>query len=304
MTALIAGKTREEELKHFLNDESPRVKAAAQFVHDWLENADVKIPEPLESNGPNPDAMVIHDDEVPLRTSDTVFIKNDYSTGVNTLEFEVTVDNEGKDKISDVEVRLLGYPVESLDPPEKKHITIDSIGGKKSKSVSFTFKVKHECVEGEMITSVVFNEGTGERVSAKAGNCFVRSFYDWISPIKTIKKKGENLRKQLKHWGREHEVTRGPEELYDMFLKTFEAKNLYIYHKDKEEKSKVFMSSIYGIGKGDFTDVDIVVSILIVGDKREKVSKVRMDVYSSDPEILHTAASELYETTLSLLGEI
>ena len=64
------------------------------------------------------------------------------------------------------------------------------------------------------------------------------------------------------------------------------------------------MSSIYGIGKGDFTDVDVVVSILIVGNKKEKVSKVRMDVYSSDPEILHTAASEMYETTLSLLGEI
>jgi hypothetical protein len=223
---------------------------------------------------------------------------------VNTVDFEITIINEGEATIKDIEVRVLGYPYESLEPPKQQKKTIKKIEGNQKECVNFTFKVFHECVEGEIITSVVFNEGDGERVSGKAGNCFIRSFYDWMAPVDVSRKDAEKLRKELKYWGREHSVLRDPDELYEMFLKTFQAKNLYIYHKEKDSKKKAFMGSIYGIGKGDFTDIDVIASVLLVGDPKEKVSKVRMDVYSNNPEILHTAASELYETTLRLLGEI
>jgi len=304
MTGLVAGSLKEQDLKKLTSDSNPKVKAAAEFTIDWIQNAPVNVPNLLGDNGLDHEAAIIHDDEIPLRTSDTVFIKNDYSAGVDNIEFEVTVINESEDTITNVEVRLLAFPNESLHSPDEMRIVIDEIKGTKSKRVSFTFKAFNECIEGEMITSVTFTEPSGERVSAKAGNCFVRSFYDWIAPVELSKKTAEKKRKKLKQWGREHQVTRDPNELYEMFMQTFEAMNLHIYHKEKDDKSKAFMGSIYGIGKGQFTKLDIVASILLVGDSKEKVSKVRMDVYSDNPEILHTAASELYEMTLRLLGEL
>ncbi len=304
MTSLVAGSSVESKLKQLTKDDNPKVKAAAEFAISWLDNVEVDLPEKVGDNNQKIDGLLIHDDEVPLRTSDTVSIKNDYSTGVNTVDFEVTLVNESDATISDVEVRVLGFPYESLKPPETRRKTIKKIGGRKSECVNFTFRVFHECVEGEIITSVVFNEGNGERVSGKAGNCFIRSFYDWIAPVDIPRKDAEQIRKDLKYWGREHDVNRDPNELYEMFLNTFQAKNLHIYHKEKDSKKKSFMGSIYGIGKGDFTDVKVIASVLIVGDPKERVSKVRLDIHSDNPEILHTAASELYETTLRLLGEI
>ncbi|MGY5874647.1 MAG: HEAT repeat domain-containing protein [Candidatus Thorarchaeota archaeon] len=306
MIAMVGGKGQSSNLESYLKDSDEVVRSSAEFILEWLNDSGVDVelgPEDMFTSELSQED-IIQDVILPLRTSDAVYTKNDYSTGVDTLEFEVTIINEGSQPITDAAVELLSFPNESLVQLDERHKTVETVDAGAHASVMYNFRTINEGIEGEMITSVTFNENGGERVSARAGNCFVRSFFDWIQPLKVTDKEFAQKRRRMRQWSREHQISRDPSEIFEMFQKTMSVKNLYVFNSEVSKDKKTFMGALYGMGKGMFTGVEVSLSVIVIGEIKEKVTKLRLDIFSDNPEILHTAASEIYETTLGLLGEL
>ncbi len=306
MIAMVGGKGQSGNLDSYRKDSDEMVRSSADFILEWLNDSGIEVelgPEDLFTTEMSQED-IMQDVILPLRTSNDVHTTNDYSTGVDTLEFEVTIVNESDHPITEVDVRLLSFPHESLvqlDEGEKK---VNTINAGSHASVKYSFRTINEGIEGEMITSVTFNENGGERVSARAGNCFVRSFFDWIQPLEITGEEFAQKRRRMRQWGREHQISRDPSEIFEMFQKAMSVKNLYVFNSETSKDKKTFMGALYGMGKGIFTGVEVSLSVIVIGEIKEKITKLRLDIFSDNPEILHTAASELYETTLGLLGEL
>ena len=64
------------------------------------------------------------------------------------------------------------------------------------------------------------------------------------------------------------------------------------------------MGVLAGSAEGKFSGQLFVITLAVVGTKGEGISKLRIDAFSENPEILQPAASDIFETILSDLGVI
>ncbi|MFW9845402.1 MAG: hypothetical protein ACFFD6_01535, partial [Candidatus Thorarchaeota archaeon] len=205
------------------------------------------------------------------------------------------VENIGQDTISDVTVSILSFPPDSLIPPLARTQTISSIKPGKKEAVDFGFMVKSEGIEGEIISSVTFRDGNGDKIAAKSGNCFIRSIYSQIEPLEMTAEEFQQMKKGKNTWNREHVVEVEANELYKMVKKLTARNNLYVLKSESTKKKGMYLGVIVGVGKGRFNNVRVVITITLVGTVGEGISKVRIDTFSDDPELIQIAASEFFE---------
>ncbi|MFW9844098.1 MAG: hypothetical protein ACFFEV_05960, partial [Candidatus Thorarchaeota archaeon] len=59
-----------------------------------------------------------------------------------------------------------------------------------------------------------------------------------------------------------------------------------------------------GIAKSSFSENKLAVTLTVVGTKGDAISKLRIDIYSDNNEIVHSAASDVYQTILEDLDII
>jgi hypothetical protein len=280
------------------------VKETVEFSLQWLTKygRDVSKGKITPKSRENPIELLLETDVIPLGTTDDVLVINDYSTTSESLEYGITIKNEGKTPISDVAVKILDYPLESLQPIDPLSQSLDSIEAGESGFLIFGFKIRGECIEGEIITSVHLVDSTGEELSAKSGNVFVRSLFGQFKPLEIDSDKFIRIKPKMKQWNREHAILTEARDLFESFLLLLEGKNFYLFQNDVLEREGVFMGVLAGITEGRFTDTRVAVTITVVGAIGDNLSKVRIDVFAENPELLQTAASDLFETIQTDLG--
>ncbi len=152
-----------------------------------------------------------------------------------------------------------------------------------------------ECIEGEIVTAVRFTDGKGDRIAAKAGHCFVRSFFEHLESKKTTAEEFLKIKKRMEYWNREHVLEVEPQKLLNLLENVMESKNLYIFRSETAEREGMLMGLAAGMGRGQFGGALIVITLTLVGRKDDNLSKLRIDIYTEDVEFLHTAASQLFE---------
>ena len=65
------------------------------------------------------------------------------------------------------------------------------------------------------------------------------------------------------------------------------------------ERENAFMGVIAGIAKSRFSENTLALTLTAVGTQGNGISKLRIDVFSDNAEIVHSAASDIYETILT-----
>jgi hypothetical protein len=173
----------------------------------------------------------------------------------------------------------------------------------KTAVVEYDFELQSDCVEGEFITSVLFTDNLGERMSARAGNFFVSSVFEQLQPFEITADAFAEMRPQFKNWNREHTINGGAKKVYEFVQSMMDKKNLYIFKKESSKQEKVFMGVVAGMGSGRLQGSYVSAMLTVVGPPKEKVCKLRIDIHSDNPELLHAAASSLFEDVMNHFSE-
>ena len=291
-------------LKEHTNDNNTTVKETVEFASEWLLRYGKEAPrgKTIPKSLENPTEILIDTEPIPLRTTDDVLVVNEYTITSDTLEYGITIKNEGSTPINDVSVRILTYPQEAIILVDPMTQMIETIDSGDSGSLIFGFSIYGECIEGEIITSVNLVDSKGEVLSAKAGNVFVRSLFNQFNPLETAADDFIRLKTDMKQWNREHTILAEATELHESVLLILEGKNLHVFQRDAIEREGVFMGVQTGLAEGKFSKTRIAVTMTVVGSMNDSLSKMRIDIFADDPEILQTAASDLFETIQRDLG--
>jgi hypothetical protein len=295
-----------EILKPYLTDNDDTVREAIKFSLNWLEmhatekEHGTRIPDKWE----NPAEILLDSDAIPLKTEEDVEVISKYTALPESLEFGLTVKNKTLETIHEVSVKVLLYPNESLEPLDTLSQLIVSIEPGSTEALIFGFKVIDEIVEGEFVTSVQFINEEGEDVAAISGNIFVRSLFEQIIPLETTPEDLLSLKSEMKYWNREHSLAVEGKELFKTVNKLFQTWNLHVVQSETTEREGVFMGVVSGMGEGRIHGNKIAVTLTVVGKLKDDLSKIRIDVLSENPEVLHTVASVLFETIQKELGVI
>jgi hypothetical protein len=293
-------------LKPYLSDNNETVRDAVEFSLNWLEEHasekehGTRIPDKWE----NPAEILLSTDAIPLKTEEDVEVVSTYTAIPESLEFGLTVENKTLETINEVSIKVLMYPNESLKPLDPLSQLIMSIEPGGIEALIFGFKVTKEVVEGEFVTSVHFINEKGEDVAAISGNIFVRSLFEQVIPLESTPEDLLRLKSEMKEWNREHSLAVEGKELFKTVNKLFQTWNLHIVQSEKTERDGVFMGVVSGMGEGRIHGNKLAVTLTVVGKLDDDLSKIRIDVLSQDPEVLHTVASVLFETIQKELGVI
>ncbi|MHA2162221.1 MAG: hypothetical protein ACXABF_07340 [Candidatus Thorarchaeota archaeon] len=298
MMAFLGDKNFAIEVGKGLEDPSEMVIHIAEYALYWLENQGIDNAQIVE-----PERAIAREQtpkefldllETPLQTSDSILVANSHTSSQKGLTFKLSVTNETQLSLMDVKVRILAYPSESLSLDSDTEHTLKRLRPGVSKIIPFGFTKIRECIEGEIITSVVFTESNGERVSAKAGNWLIKSLYEQLKPVKTTPDKFRLEKQKMRYWNREHNLEKEPKELYEMLLDISKKLNLRVFRSESIERDDSFMGVIAAMGEGRYTGTRVSVTQTVVGRINDGLSKLRIDIYSDDPEVLQIAASELF----------
>jgi hypothetical protein len=277
------------------SDDDEIVRDAISFALDWLQTrGEDVVDEPLM-----PEELLAGGEQIPestpIRTSDDVIVTNGYQISDTKLQFRSTIANKTSETISEVTITILSFPPDSLLQPFGITQIISSIKSGKSESVEFEFYVNSEAIEGEIVSSVIFVNGDGERIAAKSGNCFIRSIYSQIEPFEMTTDEFQAMKKGKTIWNREHVVEVEAKMLFKIVKKLAKRNNLHSLRTDSSVKDGMMMGVITGTGKGKFANARLTVTITLVGKVGEGISKVRIDTISDDSELIQIAASEFFE---------
>jgi len=293
-------------LKPYANDEDEIVKEAIGFSLAWLEDHatekdhGTQIPDNWEA----PTQFLLDTDATPLKTSDEVAVVSTYTSAPESLEYGVAIGNNSLEPIREVSVKVLNYPKESLEPLDPLSQIIENIDPNGFEALIFGFKAVKESVEGEFVTSVHFLDTTGEKIAAISGNIFVRSLFEQLQPLEITPEELLSLKSEMKEWNREHSLITEATELFDTLNELFKDWNFHPIQSENTERENVFMGVISGMAEGRINNNKIAVTLTVVGRINDDLSKLRIDVLSDDPEILHTVASILFEAVQRKLGVI
>ncbi|MHA2142274.1 MAG: hypothetical protein ACXADC_04365 [Candidatus Thorarchaeota archaeon] len=281
-------------LEQYVSDDDEMVRVAIDFALEWLRARGQECAEPpLLPEEVREDEQIL--EPTPIRTSDDVIVINGYQISDNKLQFKCNITNKTSETISDVAIAVLSFPPDSLLSPFGNTQNISSIEPGKSKSVEFEFYVNSEAIEGEIVSSVIFVNGDGEKIAAKSGNCFIRSIYSQIDPLEMSPDDFQAMKKGKTIWNREHVVEVEAATLFKIVKKLSKRNNLHSLRTDSTVKDRMMMGVIAGTGKGKFTEARLAVTITLVGKVGEGISKVRIDAVSDDSELIQIAASEFFE---------
>ena len=290
-------------LEQHKGDDSEVVQSMIEYGLNWLEEKGVDTSAEVEIGpGSIAEPLVALDEALPLRTSDMVMVSYEYTIEGNNLNFRVNLQNETGLNISNVDTTLLAFPSDSLSLLVDRSKIIVELGAAKSEVVEYDFEIVSDCVEGEFITSVLFTDNMGDRMSARAGNYFVCSVFEQLQPFEISEEDFVEMRPQFKNWNREHTIEGGAKKVFEFVQAMMEEKNLHIFKKESAKQEKVFMGVVAGMGAGKLQGSYVSAMLTVLGPPKEKVSKLRIDVHSDNPELLHATASSLFEDVIGEFG--
>ncbi|MFX0045270.1 MAG: HEAT repeat domain-containing protein [Candidatus Hermodarchaeota archaeon] len=284
-------------LENHLSDNDECVREALRFSIGWLQKHGEEIPETAVGARPVVDeAEILEVEPTATRTSDDVTVASGVTISDNVLEFKVTVANDSEELATDITITVLSFPADSLRLLGEKTQTIEALKPGDRGTQTFAFEIDSEAIEGEIITSVNFFDSSFDKVTAKAGNCFVRSLYSQLRPLEMSLDEFADMRKGKAYWNREHVVEAPPRSLFKLTKDILERKNLYPLRVESEKKEDMFMGVVVGAGIGRYTSSRVIVTVTAVGHVKGDLCRLRMDVLSDSSEILQIAASELFES--------
>jgi len=284
-------------LENHLADNDESVREALQFSIGWLQAHGEEVP--VTAVGVRPvvdEAEILEIEPTPTRTSDDVTVSSGVTISDNVLEFRVTVTNDSEELATDVTITVLSFPADSLRLLEEKTQTIEFLKPGARGTQTFAFEIESEVIEGEIITSVTFFDSSFDKVTAKAGNCFVRSLYSQLQPLEISLDEFSDMRKGKAYWNREHVVEAPPKSLFKLTKDILERKNLYLLRAEFEKQEDMFMGVVVGAGIGKYSSSRVIVTATAVGHVKGDLSRFRIDVLSESSELLQIAASELFES--------
>ena len=287
-------------LEKYSGDNTESVRETVSYALDWLQKYGEDAPESsyIPVSKENPTAVLLDSDAITLRTIDDVIVINDYTTSPESLEYGITIKNERATPIHEVSVSILAYPNESLSPVDPLTQSIEEILPDDTGSLIFGFRIEGEYIEGEIITSVRLVDTNGEDLAAKAGNVFLRSIYNQFEPYEMESDKFIHMKSDMKQWNREHTVDAEASDIYNALHSILETRNLYIFQNESMKRDNAFMGVIAGIAKSKFSDNSLAITLTVVGTQGDGISKLRIDIFSDNHEIVHSAASDVFETIM------
>ncbi len=293
-------------LEKYTGDNTESVRETVAFAISWLQRYGEDAPDSpyVPVSKENPTAVLLDSDAITLRTIDDVIVINDYTTSPESLEYGITIKNERATPIYEVSVSILAYPVESLSPVDPLTQTIEDIQPDDSGSLIFGFRIEGEYIEGEIITSVRLVDSNGEDLAAKAGNVFIRSIYNQFEPFEMESDDFIHMKSDMKQWNREHTVDAEASDIYNVLQSILETRNLYIFQNESMERDNAFMGVIAGIAKSKFSENSLAIALTVVGTQGDGISKMRIDIFSDNHEIVQSAASDVFETIMRNLDII
>ena len=303
MIAVIRSNEGLDLLEAHANDNDEAVRTAIEYSMAWLREKGEEPEAPRRiAKTDSPLSFLLDDDAIPLHTVDDVIVLNEYATLPENLEFGITVKNDSQLRIHDITVQILSYPEEGMKAVDDLEQNIECIEPGDSEVLIFGFSINGDCIEGEIITSVTFYDEHGENLAAKSGNVFIRSLFEQMVPLEASEKEFLELKKGMKTWNREHMLAREAKEVFSAVTKILEEKNLSILQTESTQKKKIFMGIVSGMAQNRFTENRIGLTVTVLGDVGDDLSKIRLDVISDNSEILHSVASDFFERVQQDLG--
>ena len=286
-----------QALQPMTNDSSGDVQWMTQYSIQKLWDAPAE-PEPevrtIVREVKTAEIRFVLDEPMPLYYTDDVMVEHNYSISANNFNFIIGVHNKSNEPLQDVTVAILAFPSGSLKAPKNRIVKIKEIPVADRMALEFNMPIFKESIEGEIVTAVRFTDSKGDRIAAKAGHCFVRSFFKHLEPETTTSEEFLKAKRRMKYWNREHVLEAEPQKLLNLLENIMESKNLYVFRSETAEREGMLMGLAAGMGRGLFGGALIAITLTLVGRKDDNLSKLRIDIYAEDVEFLHTAASQLF----------
>jgi hypothetical protein len=233
--------------------------------------------------------------ELPVRTINYVDVQSTCEEKDESISLLVTLTNEGEHHVKDTTVSLLTYPSEGLTLESDRAAQVGGLPPSEEARIKFDFKKTAIYVEGEMVIAVVMENHLGQDVSAKSGNCLVRSLYPQMKPLDLSSSEFRVARMEMKPWSREHVLRFNPRSLFRLLKQIFKEKNLHLVREDVSERSGMMRALLIGAAQSIFNQTRLVIHLTLVGNLDESKTKVRIEVHSDEEQLLHIAASRIYE---------
>ncbi len=286
-----------QALQPMTNDSSGNVQWMTQYSIQklWESPAEPEV-RTIAREVKTAEVRFVLDEPMPLYYADNVIVDHQYSIAANSFSFILGVHNQSSEPLQDVTVAILAFPSGSLKAPKKRIVKIREIPIADRITLEFNMPIFRESIEGEIVTAVRFTDTKGDRIAAKAGHCFVRSFFEHLEPKKTTSEEFLKAKRGMKYWNREHVVEVEPQKLLNLLENVMENKNLYVFRSETAEREGMLMGLMAGMGRGQFGGALIAIALTLVGYRDDNLSKLRIDIYAEDVEFLHTAASQLFES--------
>ena len=288
-----------QALQPMTNDSSGDVQWMTQYSIQRLWESPAE-PEPevrtIVREVKTAEVRFVLDEPMPLYYTDDVIVNHDYSISASGFTFILGVHNKSNEPLQDVTVAILAFPSGSLKAPKKRVVKIKEIPIANRITLEFNMPIFKESIEGEIVTAVRFTDNKGDRIAAKAGHCFVRSFFEHLEPETTTSEEFLKAKRRMKYWNREHVLEVEPQKLLNLLENVMESRNLYVFRSETAEREGMLMGLTAGMGRGRFGGALLAITLTLVGHRDDNLSKLRIDIYAEDVEFLHTAASQLFES--------
>lgn len=289
--AIGAEVSRSEIPEEKLPDE--RVKSILEYVNQTETVSGKKeTQDVLYAAARRPDLFT---NELPVRTVSYIDVQSKCQEENEEISLLVTLTNEGKQRVEDTNVSLLTYPSDGLKLESDRAAKVGDLSPSEEARIRFDFKKVANYVEGEMVIAVVMKNHLGQEVSAKSGNCLVRSLYPQMKPLDLSSREFSVARMEMKPWSREHVLRFNPRSLFRLLKRIFKEKNLHLVREESSERDGMMRALLIGAAESIFNQTRIVIQLTIVGKTDESKTKVRIEVHSDQEELLHIAASRIYE---------
>ncbi|MBS3794880.1 MAG: hypothetical protein KGY80_08285 [Candidatus Thorarchaeota archaeon] len=283
--------SRSEVPEEKLADE--KIKSILEYVNQTQTVSEVKKTQDVAYGAARrPDLFT---NKLPVRTINYVDVQSRCEEEDESICLLVTLKNEGEHHVKDTMVSLLTYPSEGLTLESDRAAQVGDLAPSEEARIKFDFKKTAIYVEGEMVIAVVMKNHLGQDVSAKSGNCLVRSLYPQMKPLDLSSSEFRVARMEMKPWSREHVLRFNPRSLFRLLKQIFKEKNLHLVREDGSERNGMMRALLIGAAQSIFDQTRLVIQLTLVGNLDESKTKVRIEVHSDEEQLLHIAASRIYE---------
>ncbi|MHA1960075.1 MAG: hypothetical protein ACW99U_07590 [Candidatus Thorarchaeota archaeon] len=220
------------------------------------------------------------------------------------LEYELKVKNQTAHKVSGVKARIETYPEDTLLLEGDQNRSLSVVEPGVSESILFVFAAVEDKVEGEIHSAVSYTDHQGRDRELEVSPYVIRVVYNLLEPLRVAAEEFESMIQKMTILHDDKTLERNPEALFFNAEVLLRARNFHIADKQESvnessksgSNEKEFIGEIRASARHRHSGTKIAVVVKLTGTVNGKHSKIRVEAYGDEMDMLSGAAEEISDS--------